>query len=248
MKNSTFGFVEKLLTSLVVGSLLAASIMALFLFRARSESLESVPSPAAFEAPPAASPSEGVTKAEQVLLGDKAEATSKRPKFPLHLFKDSISANYYPSGWMGDHGDIRMNPAHAGSPHAGRYCIKIDYLGKGSQSAGWAGVYWLFPNSNWGNYRGGYDLTGAKKLTFWARGERGGEVILEAKVGGISGKYVDSASAGIGPLTLTTEWRQYQIDLSAMDLSYISGGFCWIAERDSNTGGCTFYLDDITYE
>jgi len=247
MKESSFGFVEKVLTSLIVGSLLAASILAYFFFRVRSETLESAPPPVPIEAPPAAPP-EGMTRAEQVLLGDKAQATSKSTRLPLYLFKDSVSANFYPSGWMGDHGDIRMNPAHAQGPRAGKYCIKIDYLGKGSHSAGWAGVYWLFPNSNWGNHRGGYDLTGAKKLTFWARGERGGEVILEVKVGGISGKYIDSASAGIGPLTLTSEWRQYEIDLAAMDLSYISGGFCWIAERDSNSGGCTFYLDDIAYE
>ena len=47
---------------------------------------------------------------------------------------------------------------------------------------------------------------------------------------------------------LTQEWKQYEIDLSGKDLSYISGGFCWATNLDVNPDGVVFYLDDIKYE
>ena len=87
-----------------------------------------------------------------------------------------------------------------------------------------------------------------RKLTFWARGEKGGERIEEFKMGGISGPYPDSATASIGPLILTPEWKQYAIDLVGKDLSHVIGGFAWSANLDNNPNGCTFYLDEIRYE
>jgi len=109
-------------------------------------------------------------------------------------------------------------------------------------------MYWQNPANNWGDREGGYDLTGATKLTFWVRGENGGERIEEFKIGGITGLYPDSDIAGIGPVMLTQEWKQYEIDLRGKDLSYISGGFAWSTNLDVNLNGVTFYLDDVRYE
>ncbi len=91
-------------------------------------------------------------------------------------------------------------------------------------------------------------MTGASKLVFWARGEKGTEVLAEAKVGGITGEYADSDSASIGPITLTPEWKEYTIDLKGKDISHISGGFCWTANAEKNPNGFTVYFDDIYYE
>jgi len=131
------------------------------------------------------------------------------------------------------------------NPHSGATCIKIIYAGGG----GWAGLFWQNPANNWGNEPGGYDLKGAKKLVFWARGEKGGEKISEFKIGGIAGPYSDSDQASIKDITLTPDWKEYTIDLSGKDLSHIVGGFCWII-RDASIsyGSITFYLDDIYYE
>jgi hypothetical protein len=41
----------------------------------------------------------------------------------------------------------------------------------------WGGVVWQHPANDWGDANGGFNLTGAKKLTFWARGEKGGEKV-----------------------------------------------------------------------
>ncbi len=174
------------------------------------------------------------------------ESTFKR--FPLYGDAKSPDNHYIPSGWMGDYGDIKFNDKHMENPHGGSTCIQIVYTNKATQGARWAGIYWQNPPNNWGTRPGGYDLTGAKKLTFWARGEKGGERIEEFKIGGITGEYADSDVAGIGPVVLTAEWQQFTIDLEGKDLSSISGGFCWATNLDVNPDGATFYLDDIRYE
>jgi hypothetical protein len=94
----------------------------------------------------------------------------------------------------------------------------------------------------------GYDLSKANKVTFWARGSKGGERIEEFKVGGIMGEFSDSDSSGIGPVILNKDWTQYTIDLKGKDMSYVIGGFCWATNIDVNPDGATFYLDEIKYE
>jgi len=168
--------------------------------------------------------------------------------FDVYTDKWSPSNHYIPSGWMGDYNDMKFNDTCADLPHSGKQCMKISYGVKAEQGAGWVGIFWQNPANNWGARDGGFDLTGAKALTFWARGENGGEVVTEFKMGGITGEYADSDSVGIGPIVLTKEWKQYSIDLTGADLSYISGGFCFSAGKMDNPNGLTFYLDDIRYE
>jgi hypothetical protein len=171
-------------------------------------------------------------------------------KMPFYIYQDEGSSvnHFIPSGWMGDFGDIQLESGCKENPHSGNACIKITYSAKGSQGARWAGVYWQYPANNWGNIDRSYDLSSATKLTFWARGEKGDEVIQEFKVGGIIGEFADSDSSSIGPIKLTPDWRQYTIDLAGKDLSSIFGGFCWSTNADVNPQGATFYLDEIRFE
>jgi tetratricopeptide (TPR) repeat protein len=168
--------------------------------------------------------------------------------FAVYIDKASKENHFYASGWMGDAGDVDYNESSTEYPHSGDTCIKVVYSAKGTSGQRWAGIYWQNPANNWGSKDGGFDLTGAKQLTFWARGQKGGERIEEFKLGGLTGDYPDSDAAGIGPVILTPEWKQYKIDLRGKDLSYISGGFCWATNADVNPKGATFYLDDIIYE
>ncbi len=168
--------------------------------------------------------------------------------FIVYVDKGSVKNHFIPSGWMGDYGDIKYDSASSDKPHSGTSCLKITYGNKASQGARWAGMYWQYPANNWGNMDTSYNLSKATKLTFWARGDKGGERIEEFKMGGITGEYPDSDSAGIGPVVLTTEWQQYSIDLQGKDLSSIIGGFCWASNIDVNPDGMVFYLDDIQYE
>lgn len=168
--------------------------------------------------------------------------------FPIYTDGRSPDNHYIPSGYMGDYSDVKIDGSSFESPHSGTTCIKIVYTNAASQGARWAGVQWQSPANNWGDRKGGFDLSGATRLTFWARGEKGGERIEEFKIGGITGLYPDSDIAGIGPVLLTAEWKQYEIDLRGKDISYISGGFAWATNLDVNPEGATFYLDDIRYE
>lgn len=156
-----------------------------------------------------------------------------------------ISTTFIPSGWMGDYGDMDFK-THTNNCHSDPTCIKITYSAKGSQGEGWAGIYWQYPENNWGNINNSYDLTGATRLTFWARGEKGNEVI-EFKVGGIAGNYPDSIQPPVstGDVKLKKTWIQYTIDLSGKELSHVIGGFCWVSNKDKCPEGCIFYLDDI---
>lgn len=170
-------------------------------------------------------------------------------QLPFYVYKDRISRenHYIPSGWMGDYSDVKLNENWRENPKDGQSCIRIEYSAKRSQGQGWAGIYWQNPANNWGTVKGGFDLRGATKLTFWARGEKGGE-ICEFKMGGIRGEYSDSDAATTGPVQLTKGWKKYTIDLKGLDLSYISGGFCWVVTANDNPDGCIIYLDEIVYE
>jgi hypothetical protein len=150
---------------------------------------------------------------------------------------------------MGDYGDIRLDDhwVPKGSPYA-KPVVRITYTAEGKENNGWAGLYWQNPPNNWGSRPGGFNLNGARRLVFKARGEKGGEVVDEFKVGGISGDYADSGSASNGPVTLAKDWKEYEIDLKGQELSSISGGFCWTMSREQNPNGAVFYLDDIRFE
>jgi len=175
-------------------------------------------------------------------------ATSSREAFYVYSDKQNSGNHFIPSGWMGDYRDIRLDESSRNNPHSGSTCIKIMYSAKGTQGNGWAGIYWQTPANNWGDKPGGYDLTGKRRLTFWARGEEGGEVISEFKMGGITGENSDSSEASTGSIVLSKDWKKYTIGLADKDLTHIIGGFCWTAARDANPKSITFYLDDIRYE
>ncbi len=179
---------------------------------------------------------------------DAEAPAGKAKEFMVYSDKNARDNHYVPSGWMGDYGDIKMNDQAADKPQAGTSSVEFTYSAKKSQSQGWAGVYWQNPPNNWGTNKGGFDLTGMTKLTFWARGAKGGEVIQKFVIGGIKGTYPDSASIELGPVELTDTWKQYTIVLAGKDVSYISGGFGWVTTADLNPEGCTFYVDSIKFE
>jgi hypothetical protein len=194
----------------------------------------------------------GCARQEEIVIEEfeaKSSATGREFKvFNIYTDKASPGNHYVPSGWMGDFGDIKVNDRWMENSYSGTTSIRIEYLPRRSQGAGWMGIYWQNPANNWGSKKAGFDLTGAKKLSFWVRGEKGGEIISEFKMGGITGEFSDSDSAGIGPAMLTQEWKKYEIDLRGKDLSHIIGGFCLSANAEDNPNGFVVYLDDIKYE
>ena len=175
----------------------------------------------------------------------KVNVSSTNP-FAVYTDNGNRRNNFYPSGWIGDFGDIRFTQA-APDAQSGDTCIKISYSARSSQGAKWAGIYWQYPEGNWGQYPEAFDLTGATQLTFWARGERGGEVVAAFKMGGIVGEFSDSDFVEIGPIRLKKTWRKYTINLKRKNLSRISGGFCVVFSKQDNPNGCVIFIDEIKY-
>jgi outer membrane protein OmpA-like peptidoglycan-associated protein len=168
-------------------------------------------------------------------------------KFVIYSSVNPTHDHYVPSGYMGDSNMILSGayvPTHDGSGP----CLRVNYRPSGAM--GWSGVYWQQPANNWADIPGnaGYDLRGASRLTFWARGDKGGEKIHEFRIGGIVGRYPDSDAASIGPITLSQDWKRYEIDVSDKDLRHIIGGFGLFVNKYDAPNGMVFYLDDIAYD
>ncbi len=150
---------------------------------------------------------------------------------------------YAPAGWMGNAKAIRLDPKCENHPHAGKTCMRAEF----AEASGWGGVVWQSPSGDWGDRAGGLDLSSAKKLTFWARGEHGGEKVTFL-LGLIQNdkRFFDTANAKLENVALTPEWKQYSVDLAGKDLSRIKTGFAWTFA--SHGEPAVFYLDDIQYE
>lgn len=97
------------------------------------------------------------------------------------------------------------------------------------------------------NRCGGYDLTGAKKLIFWARGEEGGEVV-SFQFGLIpkDKKFSDTGKGMLDKVAPTTEWKCYEISVAGQDLTRIKTGFVWTLASSGKP--VVFYLDNIRWE
>ena len=164
-------------------------------------------------------------------------------KQPVVIYGDDApDSGYVPSGWMGNTKAIALDPKSTNDPHTGATCMECKY----TAGDNFGGVVWQSPVNNWGDQPGGRDLTGAKTLTVWARGAKGGEKV-EFKFGVLNAdqKHKDTAS-GDTTVTLTPDWKKYEIDLDGKDLSDILTGFCWVTAGQGDP--VTFYLDDIAFE
>lgn len=181
-------------------------------------------------------------------LAQLVSASPAGAPFYVYSDKGAPTNHYIPSGWMGDYGDLKLNDGYKVDCFDGKSCIQWIYDATAKQGANWAGAYWQFPANNWGEKPGGFDLSVFKKLTFYAKSDKGGATIATFKVGGITGEHGDSDEADIGPVVLTTSWKKYTIDLSGKNMSHVIGGFCWSASRDDNPNGFTLFLDEIRFE
>ncbi len=171
-------------------------------------------------------------------------AVKPAPKLPLplELYNNGTYSTYYaPSGYMGDASAISMDPNCTENPHTGTKCLKIKFNGLNN----WGGVVWQNPANNWGKLPGGFNLSGAATLQFWARGKRDGEkVTILLGVLKRDVPYHDSASLS-RTLTLSSSWKHYTINLAGLDLSRIVTAFGWTTAAQSQP--VTFYLSEVKY-
>jgi exo-beta-1,3-glucanase (GH17 family) len=189
----------------------------------------------------------------------KTLRSSSGTTFPVSTEWPLGPGHFVPSGWMGNISAISMYECDRTNPHSGEMAVRVSFLPNSFPT--WGGFYWQYPENNWGNLLPrGLNLTGADRVTFWARSNT-----PNAQVGFIIGgigynadysgqticsqpvqPYPDSVCPKIEQwVTLSSAWTKYTIDLhqNPRNLSKVIGGFGWVA-----TSKVTFYLDDIVYE
>lgn len=170
---------------------------------------------------------------------------AKKAALPLVLYDESDRASlpFIPGGYMGNAKGIKLEPASDTKPRQGKTCMRVDYR----DGEGWAGVVWQHPAGDWGDRPGGWDLSGAKRLTFWARGAEGGEVVtFQFGLLGADKKFGDSAKGSLDKVKLGSEWQPFTIDLAGKDLTRIKTGFSWVVTGAGKP--VTFFLDDVRFE
>ena len=178
------------------------------------------------------------------VLGEVETAPAQSVELPLVIYgEDREAARYVPSGYMGSHGSVTMDDGWSDQPQRGNTCLKVTYSAPGS----WAGVVWQHPANDWGERPGGFDLSEARTLTFWARGEAGGERV-KFGYGLLTDEkpFHDTDRDEMDGVELSREWKQYSFDLSKKNLERIKSGFYWVAAGQGRP--LTFFLDEIRYE
>lgn len=151
---------------------------------------------------------------------------------------------YAPSGYMGDgskpggisHAEICADPRPA--EWKGR-CHRFIWT-PGSEK--WGGVYWQYPDGNWGAQPGLEVPKGATKVSFYAWGAKGGEVV--SFMAGMMA--VDGFELKKDKAVLTATPTQYVIDLGATSYDKVVGGFGWAAGESATS--VTVYVDDVRWE
>lgn len=157
-----------------------------------------------------------------------------------------------------------MNEHYRHNCYQGDTCIQARFNANGHNWGGWYFMNGVMsagatePVPNWGDFpAAGIDLSSAKQLSFWARGEKGGEMLEFIALGFgrdvSSGKpikpYADSAKQHSLKITLTPQWQKYSLDVKNSDLSYVIGAFGWVANtHDTQGNNSVFYLDEIQYD
>ena len=158
-----------------------------------------------------------------------------------------------------------MNENWRENPYSGSSCIRCEQI---THEGDWGG--WLFlngylpegsnvPELNDGTADGqGLDLSGAERLTFFARGERGGEQVEFFTCGfGYNSEWNvqvvpfpdSSMKRSTGVVTLSREWTQFSIDLSSADMSSIVCGFGYVLKGNApGNREKVCYLDEIRFE
>lgn len=187
----------------------------------------------------------------------------------IYVYKDFSSVeNHFTqkakmAGWNADLVKDMDENWPSGSEELGT-CIRCSQTTSGND---WGG--WLFLNGtleegstvpalNTGSRPGeGMDLSASFELTFYAKGEKGGEIVEFFTGGyGYDGETnqpmvacPDSCTKqSLGFVELTDDWASYVIDLTGQDLSSIACGFGYVmsGSRSGNKDN-VFYLDEICF-
>ena len=134
-------------------------------------------------------------------------------------------------------------------PRVGKTCVRatVKFL-----PPNWTGIAVSCTPDYWGEKpsNSAYDLRGAVKLVFYARGDKGGETIqVKACITGDK-PFGDAAAipAATPWITLKKGWNRYELSVAKLDLSRVVTPFCFVTSRSHNDDAeITVFFDHIYY-
>ena len=173
-----------------------------------------------------------------------------------YIYKDADSTENHGewTNWMAERDPATMmtlSLVDSGRPYSGRGSsirATVNF-----QSSSWGGIAVASNADYWGETPSdiAYNLSGARRLVFRARGKRGGEMI-QVKVAIAGDKpYGDSSKtpAATNWIRLTSDWQRYELSLDGYNLRRVITPFAFVTNRVHNERDTiVFYLDDIYFE
>jgi len=163
-------------------------------------------------------------------------------ELPFYVYKDGKNMPYKPTAYMGNHKDISVYGNDASHAYSGEHALKISYKAESN----WYGIGFVDPANDWGTILGGYDISGAKKFSFWAKASKKNVI---ATIGfGLIGNdkpFPDTAKKS-KEIKLTTKWKKYTINTKKLDLSCIRSGL--VIFSMSYGSSQDIYIDDVVFE
>ena len=180
-----------------------------------------------------------------LVKGVPRKRPARKADLPLVIYDEAgrVGAPYAASGWMGNAGAVKLDEACTDRPATGKTCIRCEYTASGD----WAGVIWQDPPGDWGDRPGGWNVQGARRITWKARGARGGEIVtFHFGLINPDKPYADSVRRKIENVALKADWQTYTLELPGDDLSRIKSGFGWTVAGQGKP--VAFFLDDIRIE
>ncbi len=151
---------------------------------------------------------------------------------------------YSLSGRIGNDKALQADESWDVEPHAGKTCIRVSF----TDPLDWVTAAWQNPPGNYGDLPGGYNVSKATKLTFWAKGEKGGEKVefMAGMEQGINAVCRDSLRVSTGIVRLSNKWKKFSLPIDKEDRSRLITGFLFRIEGQNEP--VVFYLDDIQFE
>ncbi|MCE9559863.1 MAG: hypothetical protein K8R88_13050 [Armatimonadetes bacterium] len=176
--------------------------------------------------------------------GPLAVQKGRPVKLPFAVYDEASNPPVFiASGWIGNTKAMALKLDSKSNPHSGSTCTEITFTGKDD----WGGIIWQYPANDWGDLPDCMDLSGAKSLSFWLRGELGGEeVSVNFGLLGKDKKFPDSATGALANIKLTQGWTQHKINLAGKDLSKIKTAYGFTVATKQNA--VKFFIDDVKYE
>ncbi len=187
----------------------------------------------------------GIAQTSFIILNGRTISTfipGAKTDLPFYVYKDGKNDPYFATAYMGDMQYLKVDLQHKERVHSGMSSMKISY----DHTAGWFGIGLVDPPDDWGDKPGGYNVTGAKKFSFWAKASS--DNVLGTFGYGLIDKgkpYYDTDKKSI-KITLTTEWKKYEIDISKVDLRCIRSGF--VIYSGGNGESFSIWIDDVLFE